>query len=315
VTRGTALLILLLGTAATAQEPDLNTRIQQMSVLGAPTGDYHLGPGDVVTISVFGVAGYNHDVRVSSAGTVRLPLIESVAAAGLTPSELEAALEMALGAGIIREPDVTVTVKEYRSQSVFVLGMVKRPGEYQISRPLRLIDVLSMAGGIEPTAGTEIVVQRGKGSDDEPQKVIRIDLMALLDRGDVSLNVPMAAGDVVNVPERIIRTFYVIGEVNIAGAFELPQGRELLVTQAIARAGGPMRTAKLGDGILVRQSAQGTRQELRVDFDAILKGKKPDFLVQADDIVFIPGSQIKNIAYGLLGVVPNTVSRLPSGFR
>jgi polysaccharide export outer membrane protein len=315
MTRLTALFAALLGIAVSGQEPDLNTRIQQMSVLGAPAADYRLGPGDVVSISVFGVTGYDHDVRVSSAGTVRLPLLDPLVAAGLTPAELESALETALEAGLIRDPHVTVSMKEYRSQSVFVLGMVKRPGEYQMSRPLRVIDVLAMAGGIDTTAGNEITIQRGRSGDDEPQKVMKVDLVALLERGDVSLNLPIAAGDVVNVPARVVRTFYVIGEVNIAGAFELPEGRELLLTQAIARAGGPMRTAKLGDGLLVRQTAQGGRQELRVDFDAILKGKKPDLPVQADDIVFIPGSQIKSIAYGLLGVVPNTVSRLPYGLR
>jgi protein involved in polysaccharide export with SLBB domain len=87
-------------------------------------------------------------------------------------------------------------------------------------------------------------------------------------------------------------------------AFEVPFGQQVLVSQAIAKAGGPLKTAKLGKGLLVRYDGNGIRRDKQVDFSAILKGEKPDFPIMPDDIIFIPGSSAKTLGYGLLDVVP-----------
>ena len=100
-----------------------------------------------------------------------------------------------------------------------------------------------------------------------------------------------------------------IGDVGRPGTYELPQDRRVLVSQGLAKAGGPTRTAKMNSGILVRYDELGERQELAVNFSDILKGKKADFPIQNNDVIFIPGSTAKEIGYGLLGVIPSTISR------
>ena len=114
--------------------------------------------------------------------------------------------------------------------------------------------------------------------------------------------------DVINVPEREIELFYVIGEVAAAGAYELPRDQTLLVTQAIAWAGGPIKTANSKKGVLMRYSVEGTREEIAINLDHIIKGKRPDVPIRPNDVVFIPGSTFKRIGYALIGVVPRTLS-------
>ena len=103
------------------------------------------------------------------------------------------------------------------------------------------------------------------------------------------------------------QTVYVIGEVNRGGAFALPPKQDLRVSQLFAWAGGPMKTAKVSGGILVRYNDLGERQELPVNFDEILKGKKEDFLVRANDIIFVPGSRFKSLTNGLVAAAVSTI--------
>jgi polysaccharide export outer membrane protein len=184
-----------------------------------------------------------------------------------------------------------------------------------MTHQLSLLDALTMAGGLMMDRASDYaLLQRGgaggEANTPDPEgdaEVVRIDLKPLLEGGDLSLNIQLAGGDVLHVPERKIEVYYVVGEVGRAGAFELPVKQKVLVSQALAQAGGPGKTAKMSDGILVRYEGNGNRQELSVDFEAILKGKKPDFQVGANDIIFVPGSTAKTIGYGLLGIIPGTI--------
>jgi polysaccharide biosynthesis/export protein len=310
-------LSLLCAASVRAQAVNANARIAELSSLGKISGEYRLGPGDLIEVSVFGVDSFRHLLRVSASGQIKLPLVEPVNVAGLTAAELEQRLAAVLDGDVIQNPQVSVFVKEYRSQPVFVLGSVRTPGQYQISQPLNLVDVLSMAGGLQQNAADEAVIQRrtvpGQNDAQAPSKeftVIKVNLRQLLEQADLSLNIPVQGGDVIHVEERQPRTVYVIGEVNRAGAFQLPAKQDLRVTQAFAWAGGPMKTARMSQGILVRYDDKGQRQELPVDFDAIMKGKQQDFPVRPDDIIFVPGSKMKNIGVGLLNMAPSALANM-----
>jgi polysaccharide export outer membrane protein len=98
--------------------------------------------------------------------------------------------------------------------------------------------------------------------------------------------------------------FYVIGDVNRPGAFEIPSESRMLVSQALATSGGPTKTAKASKGVLIRYDARGTREERPVDFAGILRGKKPDFEVMANDVIFVPGAAAKTLGLGLLNIIP-----------
>ncbi len=304
------------------QNRNWNEQIQQLSFLDRSASQYRLGAGDLIEVSIFGVEDFNYSLRIDSLGQINLPFIGSITAAGLTPTELGHELKSTLEGRLIRNPQVSVFVKEYRSQPVFVLGAVKQPGQYQMVYQLNLIDVIAMAGGleIERAADYALVRRRGSGTDNEginPSRtngesaqleVVEIDLKELLEGEDFSLNIPIQGGDVIHIPERKMELFYVVGEVFKPGAFEIPPQNDVFVSQAVTWAGGPMKTAKTDKGILVRYNGKGERQEMAVNFSDIIQGKKSDFLVQANDIIFIPGSTAKSLGYGLLQIIPATLS-------
>jgi polysaccharide export outer membrane protein len=312
-------LALLLCAAPLAAQGTLNQQLARLSSLAsASNSEYRLGPGDLIEISVFGVDNFKHTLRINASGLIKLPLLDAVVAAGLTPAELESKLTELLNGDVIRDPQVAVFVREYRSQPVFILGAVKSPGQYQISMQLNIIDVLSMAGGVLPNAADEVVIQRRPSSGmapsedlaPQPNQILKINLPDLLEKGDLSLNIPVRGGDVINVQERQPKIVYIIGEINRPGPYQLPARQDIRVSQAVAGAGGAMKTAKMNSAIVIRYGEKGERQELAVQLDDILKGKKEDFLIRPDDILFVPGSKAKNIGYGMLGMVPGALANL-----
>ncbi len=300
-----------------SQDQEWNQRIEQLSDLYRQGSAYRLGDGDLIEIAVYGVDEFQHTLRINSSGLIHLPLVGEVEASGLTARQLEQKLKTLLEGDLIRNPHVSVFVKEYRSQPLLILGAVNRPGQYQIVQHTNLIEVIAMAGGLGPEAADHIVLQRRAAlpvngsaySAPDPPQVVEIDLKELLTYGNLALNVPVQGGDVINVPERQVELFYVIGEVHRAGPFELPSDKKLLLTQAVALAGGPTRTAKAKNARLVRYDQQGVvRQDIALNVSAILKGEEPDILISPNDVIFIPGSNIKTIGYGMLGIIPTIAS-------
>src|SRR6476646_3809016 len=186
-----------------------------IKTLGKADAEYRLGPGDLIEISVFGVESLRQTVRISASGFIKLPLIEPVAAAGITPADLERRLTSLLEGEIVKDPQVSVFVKEYRSQPVVVLGAVKNPGQYMIALQLTIADVISMAGGVLSNAVDEAVIQRK--SADGKDEVIKVNLRELLEKSDSSLNVVVRGGDVIHVQARVVEASYVLGEVTRAG--------------------------------------------------------------------------------------------------
>jgi protein involved in polysaccharide export with SLBB domain len=222
---------------------------------------------------------------------------------------------------------VLVFVTDYRAKSVFIVGEVDNPGEYVMSQELTLMEGILMAGGIDPGADSFAYLHRRPTADgtkeqvsaalDEPQvaqpggEVIQIDLRPLKKGAVPDPDLLLRKGDVLVIPKSKDMRFYVIGDVRSAGSQIIPPPpeRPISVSQAIAQAGGPSRTAKMSDGVLVRYSEDGSREERKVDFMAVLQGRQPDFPVKANDIIFIPGSNVKTIGYGILGMVPATIEQ------
>ncbi|MFB3904050.1 MAG: polysaccharide biosynthesis/export family protein [Acidobacteriota bacterium] len=304
-------LLLFLSLSSSVFSQSWNDRIQTLSRLGKPpVDDYRIGPGDLLEIAVFGEEKLSRTLRVSSSGTITLPFLDAINVNAMTALELEEQLETRLDGVVIHNPQVSVFVKEYRSQPVFVLGAVERPGEYQMSRQLRLIDAIAMAGGLKlEKAADQAVIQRSRideATGSSQPEAIKISLKDLLDNSVATLNVPLLPGDVIQIPERVDDLFYVVGEVNRPGAFALPRNQQLLLSQALAWAGGTQKTAKADKGLLVRYE-NGQRREMAINFTDIIKGKQPDVEIKPSDVVFIPGSKIKTLGYGLLGTIPGTV--------
>jgi len=207
-------------------------------------------------------------------------------------------------------------VKEYRSQFINVLGAVFKPGIYQLNRRAFLVDALAMAGGLlaekaEPKAlihrsGTSIPGKINEESAGE--ETLEIDLRQLLEKGDVRLNIPIYAGDVISVPERAESFFYVLGDVSRGGAFEIKKGERITVTKALASAGGLLSTAKKKKTAIIRANPDGTTRQIPVDAGKLLSGQIADMELAENDVVFVPGSTTKAIGRGVLNSIGGVLS-------
>jgi polysaccharide export outer membrane protein len=297
------------------QTYDLNDRLRSLSAVSRYSQDYLLGPGDIIEVTVFGIEDLKRkDLTLDSLGKVSLPFINEVQLLGLTPRESEVKIATLFEASVMKNPQVSIGVKEYKSQFINVLGMVLKPGPYQLTRKAFLIDALAMSGGLVPEkADTRVFVHRaGSGNaTGEPKETIEIDLSQLLEKGDIGLNVPVYAGDVISVPERTERFYYVLGDVNRAGAFEMKKGERITLSKALASAGGLMATAKSSKTTVIRQGiGGGNGTQIPVNMKKVLKGESEDLLVTQNDVVFVPGSTTKTVGQGIINSLGSVLASL-----
>jgi polysaccharide export outer membrane protein len=300
---------------------DLNERLRAMSGAARFSQDYLLGPGDVIEVTVYGIEELRaKELTLDSEGRITLPFINDVRLIGLTPRESEVKIETLYEASVMKNPQVAVSVKEYRSQFVNVLGAVLKPGTYQLTRRAFLVDALAMAGGLlAEKAESKVYVHRASLNADTPaeatagtgeKQTIEIDLVQLLEKGDINLNIPIYAGDVISVPERVERYFYVLGDVNKGGAFEIKKGERITLSKALASAGGLMPTAKGKKTAIMRTMEDGSTKQIPINATRVLKGEDPDVLLAQNDVVFVPGSTTKTISRGILGSIGNVLASI-----
>ncbi len=300
---------------------DLNERLRSMAGAARFSQDYLLGPGDVIEVTVFGIEDLKgKQLTLDSEGRISLPFINVVQLMGLTSRESEIKIGTLYEASVMKNPQVAVTVKDYRSQFINVLGAVFKPGTYQLTRRAFLVDALAMAGGLLAEkaeskafvhrAGMATATQAEIVADVAKKESLEIDLVQLLEKGDISLNVPIYAGDVVSVPERVERFYYVLGDVNKGGAFEIRRGEAITLSKALASAGGLMGTAKAGKSVIIRQNEDGSTKQIPVDVKKLLQGKTEDMVLADNDVVFVPGSTTKTIARGVLNSIGGVLSSL-----
>jgi polysaccharide export outer membrane protein len=243
-----------------------------------------VGPNDLLSVSIYDAPELSKMVRVSSEGYIRLPMLKSrIQVAGGMPSQVEASIAGALeDEQILVSPVVTVTVAEYSSRPINVAGSVKQPQTFQAIGPMRLLDAISKAGGLTEEAGSEILVSQAG----EP--VRRIPVKGLLESADADLNIPLSGGEEIRVVEA--GRAFVVGDVRKPGAFVLHDSRESTVLQMLALAEG-LSQFPSKQAYIYRRDADGTRKEIIVELDRILRRKHADTAVLADDILYIPESK------------------------
>jgi len=250
--------------------------------------EYEIGPEDVLEIMVWDHDDLKREVYVSREGVFSYPLIGTVQAGGLSIEQLEKEIRDRLSGKYIIDPQVSVTVKEYKSKKVFVLGEVggpggKGPGTYPLTGKTSLMEVLTMTGGPTQNAGTEATISRPRktggasGSQEKSanDEVIKVNLRKLLE-GDPSQNIYLEPNDTVYVSKAAF--FYVYGEVKNPGRYNLERGTTVL--KAITTAGGATEKAAVNRTKVVREKG-GQKSEMRVNLT------DP---VEAEDIVMVPES-------------------------
>lgn len=277
------------GQTKTSVTPS-TTRSDDGTTNGGLVGDstLRLGIGDLVEINVYNVPELAAKVRVNDSGDVYLPLVDYVHIAGLTTEEAQALIEKRLSdGGFLKNPHVAVFVSEYASQGASVLGEVTKPGVYPVLGEQRLFDLISAAGGFTDKAGRSITLTHRNQSDNP----VTVPLSRNLTDNPES-NVEVFPGDTVIVRKADI--VYVVGDVGHPSGFLMNSGN-LTVLKAIALAGGTNRTAKLNSAKILRKGPSGM-SETPVPLKKMLQAKAADVTMEAEDILFVPGSTGKLFA-------------------
>jgi polysaccharide export outer membrane protein len=147
------------GAAGPASPPQHLAKAAETFVAAGTPGSaaYKIGPQDVLEVSVYKVPDLSRSVQVADVGTVNLPLVGEVQAAGHTARELEIALAKKLGAKYLQSPQVTVYVKEFNSRRVTIDGAVKKPGVYPIRGRTTLVQFIAMAEGLTDIAASDSI--------------------------------------------------------------------------------------------------------------------------------------------------------------
>ena len=274
-----------------------------------------IGPNDLIAVSVYDAPEFTRTVRVSAEGLVRLPMLKRrVRADGLLPAELEAALAEALEAEqLLVEPVVTVTIAEYHSRPISVAGAVRNPVTFQATGPMTLLDALTRAGGLSQDAGQEILVSRTqRGEDGKTSTLVqRIPVRGLIEAVDPELNLKLAGGEEIRVPE--VGKIFVVGNVKKPGAYPVQDTSETTLLHVLALAEGLAPYAAKQAYVYRREVSTGGRNEIPVALSEILKRKAPDVPLQANDLVYIPDNSGRRIAVNTLEKIAGFGTATASG--
>ncbi len=291
---------------------------------------YRIGPGDMLDIRT--IAGHlvpelsRENVLVENDGTIRIPMIEEdVPAACLTVRDLGMAIR-ALYKKYKVNPYVDVFVKEYNSQPVSIVGAVMKPGQFQLRRRVRLLEMLNLAGGPNERAGGRVQLVRAGGvphcdaTEVAPESdaasaelggTFALFSLKETQSGDAKSNPYLQPGDVINLPDA--DQAYVVGNVLRPTAVPLKDPKEpVTVSMAIAMAGGALPDTKSGQVRIIRQTpGTNAKSEIMVDLKAIDKHQAADVALQPNDIVNVPTSGGKRLIRSLIGTIAPTLSQLP----
>ena len=268
--------------------------------------NYVIGPEDVLSIDVFDVPELSKlKVEVGNDGSISVPLLGNVKAAGLTQHQLREELAKEWGQKYLQDPQVTVTIDDFKSRPVSVVGAVAKPGEYYLTGRRNLVEVLAMAGGpasLGAAAGKEVMVERPGGFQDVPQvdglrqtapDKVSIEMKKLLYGQETDLDIEIEPFDIVTVSRAGI--VYVVGAVGRPGGYVLDSKDSVSVLEALAMAQGVGPNAKTKDARIIKRSDTGVQKEIPVNLKSMMQGKSSDVTLAANDILFVPNNAAKAI--------------------
>jgi polysaccharide export outer membrane protein len=257
---------------------------QSASPMPAP-----IAPGDFLDVSEVHTPEFHSVVRVSPTGTVALPMIHEIQIGGMDEQAAARAIETALIAqGMLLHPQVSVLVTAYAGQDVSVLGEVVRPGVYPYTLHHRLLDLISAASGLAPSAGRLVnIFHRDDAKTPHPVVLDPSGTDTAVDH-----NPELAPGDTVQVSRAGL--VFVVGDVQRPGGFPVDPAQGLTVVQALSLAWGPTPNAATTKAILIREQ-KGGRTLTSLNLKRMLHGEEPDQPVHDRDILFVPDSEAKSL--------------------
>jgi polysaccharide export outer membrane protein len=307
----------------------IDERVQSPAILTSTLSEYLLGPGDVIELTVVGIPGLDKkEFALDAQGKIAVPYVGQIELMGLTNREAESKLAALFSDSMLEDPQITVAVKEYRSHYYYVMGAVSKPGKYPLTHSTGIVDALAIAGGLTEKAEPKIKIYRysrpqpldgtsaDAGSGEEgagppnppPSNPLEISLPDLLGNAQDVNRRAIRSGDVIEVQERKDRVYYVLGDIPRPGAFTMPPNRSMVFSQALASAGGMLKTASGKKVTIIRQKpGQTLPEQIKVNAYAVLKGDTKDIDLLENDIVLVPGSASKTLGKtfvsGLTGIL------------
>ena len=255
--------------------------------------DYPIGPDDVLDFRSLDDPTLSSQVTVRYDGCISLPLIPDLVVKDTSRRQAEEAIRKAYSK-IFKDPQISLTIRESRSKSFYVMGDVNKASEFPYRRDLSLLDAINTAGGlrINQRSGDTFVGQQGQLTKaliirhvNGERQISEYDLRNLSNPGPHASDTPVLPGDIVYVPEGV-NLIYVIGEVKSPGVFQMTEGMKLL--ELIVRTGGPdFSTAKLKHVVLLREVDETHTEVLIVDLKHILSTGQ-DVALKPGDVVYLP---------------------------
>lgn len=245
--------------------------------------DTPLGPRDVVDVRVLEDTTIGGRVTVTDDGQLVLNVVGKLAVAGLTSSQVEAKLKTLLEAEYLAKATVSVQVVEFSSKPISVIGAVVRPGRIGATGTTTLIQAITQAGGLAAGHGKQLYVLRvGRNGLSEQ---ISIDVDDLMAAGNPDVNIPLAPNDLVNVPVDAPITIYILGEVMRPGRAQFRSSQTPTLLQALADVGG--LTDRAHKTVTIKRVVNGREQHIRVDYKAIINGRRPDEILRDNDTIVV----------------------------
>lgn len=292
---------LILSAAAFAQ-----VRVSTMEEVGKTNlPALRLGVGDLVAVSVYDAPELTRTIRIEPDGSIRLPLLaEGVKAAGLMPRELEAGVTEALKSEeILVDPVVKVTVVEYHSRPISVMGAVRKPVTFQADGVTTLLDALARAEGLSDDAGSEILITRSG-------TVERVAVKQLLNQADPAANLTLTGNEEIRVPEA--GKVFVLGNVRKPGAFPVRDPGDNTVLKLVALGEGLMPYSSK-TAYIVRRTGATAALEIPVELEKIMQRKAPDLPLEIGDVLYVPDNKSRRTTMSILDRVAGFGASTASG--
>ncbi len=267
---------------------------------------YIIGPGDVLSVTIF-AGGKTQEVQhltVSSKGTINFPYLGQVEAEGLSVSELEENVTRPLAKDYYVNPQVLISVRDYKSKKVYLTGAVQKSGLFPLdSSTTTVLELIAKAGGVTKDRSNYAYILRGsiaelsaeKGISEliQQKNSIKVNLRELLDLGVSEANVELQPGDVVYIPPTSFsdltqHKIYVLGKVNRPGVYDFQEG--LTALDGCILAGGFAKYAAPNRSTITRREADGTQEIIKINLTRVRKGDEKDIPLKPGDRIFVPES-------------------------
>ena len=293
-----------------------------------PTNDfisreYHVGAGDLLVLRIDQLIDPDKEavlkVEVDRNGLIYLPILNHVTVGGLTIDEIQKSLLSILATHYIKNPRVNVTVDQYESKKVLVLGEVKRPGSVSLKfDEVPVLEAINDAGGLTSNVSPYVEIMRGayknfSNLDSSDSNVNYrqyrsgnyqrelIPLARVLGEGNQDqINPVVRSGDVIRILPVSEGYVYFSGEFNRSGSKQYR--RPMTLIQALSVAGGPTNIAKTKKCKILRRNSDGTEREIHVNVDKVIKGENENLMLACNDTLIMPADPWKKFWSGFFGL-------------